>query len=81
MQGFMKIRQIASRYHAQHKIVKLKEWVRYFFCRSKTSNVEFESVDGLRGFAILIIIASVVSHKRMELFRFVLRERGNVQPG
>jgi hypothetical protein len=25
--------------------------------------------------------ASVVSHKRLELFFFVLRERGNVQPG
>jgi hypothetical protein len=27
------------------------------------------------------VIASVVSHKRLELFLFVLRERGNVQPG
>ncbi len=26
-------------------------------------------------------ITSVVSHKRLELFLFVLRERGNVQPG
>jgi len=32
-------------------------------------------------FAAVMSAASVVSHKRLELFIFFLRERGNVQPG
>ena len=52
-------------------------WLGYYFDINKSPQV-FTFADPIFAF---LWAASVVSHKRLVLFRFFLRERGNVHPG